>query len=528
MRTASLSPLASDAPHVLLAMNVYWEQFVNMYAVLAASLRARGVRVSVLVNDGVLPACEKCLLVNEASGISLHQHDYKEVKKIFAPLGIELIRFSDYVTSAEQQTCTQQAQTVDLANISSYRLRDIAIGEHALAGALRYFAKGTLENEPNAELVLRQYLAAALMTEHVMQKLLSKQKFDAVCCHHGIYIPQGIVGEVARQRQVRVVNWNVAYRERCFIFSHGDTYHHTLLSEPPSVWENIPWTAELDKTITDYLVSRHSGSKDWISFNRAPQENRQAIIQQLGIDPQKPVIALLTNVIWDAQLHYPTNIFPNMIEWVKATITYFATRPDLQLVIRIHPAELKGTIPSRQLMLTEIQQAFSQLPPNVFIIPPDSAISTYVIGELCNAAIIYGTKTGVELVSSGIPTIVAGEAWIKHKGLTIDPASLADYTAALDQLPLPGRLDSAAIERAKLYAYHFFYRRMIPVNCIQPGKSIYFTLQLNNLADILPGADAGLDIICDGIVTGAPFVYPDEQAGSKIPTTPTGAWLDMR
>lgn len=511
MRFAQLPPLANDAPHVLLAMNMYWEQFVNMYALLAASLRARGVRVSVLVNDGVLPACEKCLLVNNQPGISLHETDYRAVKKIFAPLDVQLLKFSQFINTDELPTITTDNEK-----------------EHALAGALRYFAKGTLTNESSANEVLGKYQQAAAITKQVMEKVLEQDHYDVVCCHHGIYIPQGIVGEVARQHNVRVVNWNVAYREKCFIFSHGDTYHHTLLSEPTSAWENIPWTPALDKTITDYLVSRHSGSKDWISFNRAPEENTKKIIQQLGIDPQKPVIALLTNVIWDAQLHYPTNIFPNMIEWVKATIAYFATRPDLQLVIRIHPAELKGTIPSRQLMLAEIQLAFPQLPSNVFVIPPDSSISTYVIGELCNVAIIYGTKTGVELVSSGIPTIVAGEAWIKHKGLTIDPASMAEYTAALDRLPVAARLDAAIIQRAKLYAYHFFFRRMIPVSCIQPGKSIYFTVQLNNLADILPGADLGLDIICDGITTGAPFVYPDERAGDAIPTTPTGAWLDMR
>lgn len=508
MRSAQLPPFAANAPHVLLAMNVYWEQFVNMYALLAVSLRMRGVRVSVLVNDGVLPACEKCLLVNEQPGISTHAEDIKAVEKIFAPLDVQLLKFSQFVDSNSIPTLSTD-------------------NEHALAGALRYFAKGTLTDEPAADEVVKKYQQAAAITQQVMEKVFDQNQYDVVCCHHGIYIPQGIVGKVARQRQVRVVNWNVAYRERCFIFSHGDTYHHTLLSEPTSTWESITWNPQLDNKITDYLVSRHSGSKDWISFNRAPQENRQAIITQLGIDPAKPIIALLTNVIWDAQLHYPTNIFPNMIEWVKTTITYFAKRSDLQLVIRIHPAEQKGTIPSRQPMLAEIQQAFPSLPKNVMIIPPESPISTYVVANLCNAAIIYGTKTGVELVCDGIPTIVAGEAWIKHKGLTIDPASLADYTAVLDRLPLPGRLDSAAIERSKRYAYHFFFRRMIPVRCVQPGKSIYFGLQLQSWKDILPGVDPGLDIICDGILSGSPFVYPDELIESQA-ITETKQWLDMR
>ena len=54
----------------------------------------------------------------------------------------------------------------------------------------------------------------------------------SVTFNHGIYVPQGIVGAVVRRHGVRVVNWIVAYRKNSFIFSHGDTYHHTLMNEP--------------------------------------------------------------------------------------------------------------------------------------------------------------------------------------------------------------------------------------------------------------------------------------------------------
>ena len=49
-----------------------------------------------------------------------------------------------------------------------------------------------------------------------------------------------------------------------------------------------------------------------------------------------------------------------------------------------------------------------QLPPNVFIIPPTANANSYAIARASNAAIIYGTKMGVELAYMGVPTIVAG------------------------------------------------------------------------------------------------------------------------
>ena len=77
---------------------------------------------------------------------------------------------------------------------------------------------------------------------------------------------------------------------------------------------------------------------------------------------------MLTNVMWDAQLHYRANAFPNMLEWVIQTIRYFIGRPELQLLIRVHPAEIRGNLPSRQPLVAEIQREFPRLPRNVIVI----------------------------------------------------------------------------------------------------------------------------------------------------------------
>src|SRR4029079_6705923 len=105
-------------------------------------------------------------------------------------------------------------------------------------------------------------------------------------------------------------------------------------------------------------------------------------------------------------------------------------------VVRAPPAAVPGTVRSRHPMAEEIAKRFPALPKNVFVIPPESDVSTYALMELCDSAIIYGTKMGVELTSVGIPTIVAGEAWIKNKGLTLDAATRGEYFSILDTLPL--------------------------------------------------------------------------------------------
>ena len=125
------------------------------------------------------------------------------------------------------------------------------------------------------------------------------------------------------------------------------------------------------------------------------------------------------------------------------TCRYFATRPDLQLLVRVHPAEISGFPPSRQPILSELRRVLPSLAPNIIIVPPESGISTYAVMSLCSSAIIYGTKMGVELTSVGIPVIVAGEAWIRNKGLTEDASSPEEYFSILDRLPLPATVGPA-------------------------------------------------------------------------------------
>ena len=211
-------------------------------------------------------------------------------------------------------------------------------------------------------------------------------------------------------------------------------------------------------------------------------------------------------------MFYPSNAFPSMLDWLIETIRYFGKRPDLQLVIRVHPAEVKNPVKSRETVVGELARLLPELPPNVFVIPPTASANSYAIARACNAAIIYGTKMGVELAYMGVPTIVAGESWARNKGITLDAESREDYFALLDRLPFEGCLDAATKLRAARYAFHFFFRRTIPLEFLTVRKDAWppFKLEIETLDRLRRGRSLGLDVICDGILKDSPFVYPAE------------------
>lgn len=514
---------AKSGPNVLIPTNVSALSHASMLeGLLGIALTLRGANVHYLVCDEVMPACQFAGKYNVDSPSIFENYQLPETicnaceisrKHFYDPLGLKVHRYSSLLTLSELRHAKEIAESVPLEEISSFTHAGMVIGDHAKAGALRYFARGDLEGVEGGEVVLRRYLEASMQTLHAVNRLTKGIEFESSVFHHGIYVPQGIVGEVLRKRDIPVVNWNPSYRRSTFIFSHGDSYHHTMMTEPTDVWTDMKWNGDNEKEILDYLKSRWFGSRDWIWFHEQPDEDVEKFAMEAGLDMDKPIIGMLTNVIWDAQLHFPTNAFPTMLEWVLETIRYFKSRPDIQLLLRVHPAEIRGTVPSSQPIMDEIAAEFPELPSNVFIITPESATSTYAAMEMCDSVLIFGTKTGVELAAQSIPVVVGGEAWIRNKGLTQDASSKDEYFQHLDNLPFGERMDEESTLKARKYAYHFFFRRMIPVPYLQPKEGKIYKLGLKSLGELEAGVSAGLDVICDGILKRTPFIYKAEEIG---------------
>lgn len=512
-------PNSNPTNNVLMATSLGdYEMGSLLESSLSAALRLRNSTVDVLLCDSALSGCQMSKIESISPEIMAKEGPISRCdscinygKNIFEGAVDNNLYYSEFITSDEYKLAQELSKKIPYEDIKSYKYDDLSIGEHAYAGALRYYARGDLNKEIYGEHILRRYLESALLTAFCLNRILEKNTYDVVCFHHGIYVPQGIITQVCQKKNIRSVTWNPAYKSNTFIFSHYDSYHHTMISEDIDRWKNIKFDSSKEKNIKEYLKSRRQGTNDWIWFHDTPEENAEKIKDELGCSFNKPAIGLFTNVMWDAQLHYESNAFDNMLDWVFSSIDYFSKRPDLELFIRIHPAELRGAIPSRQPLLSEIENKYQTLPNNVFIIPPESQISTYALMDMCNAVAIYNTKTGIEVASEGIPTIVAGEAWIRGKGFAIDVNSKKEYFKILSELPLKSKMPKDKQIQALKYAYHFFMRRMIPIPFIKfDSKTGLYSSSLKSAEKLKPGNFHGLDVICDGIIKGTPFEFDEE------------------
>jgi len=518
-----------DGTRVLCASSVGGAYLVRTVdSVVALALWLRGAEPTMLLCDGMLPACEACVydafpdpaeFARNGPQRRLCSPCFSAGADFYAPLPVPVHRYSQYVDAGEMAAAQAFASTLSVAECFSFEQDGLRLGEQARAGTIRFFGKAQLHDEP-PDLVTaaaRRYAAGAIVAAAVARRVLAKLQPDCLVAHHGVYVPQGVLGEVARQAGVRVVNWGVSYRNTTIIASHEDTYHRTLIDEPTDLWD-FPLTAEQVREISSYLETRRRGRGDWtwVTPEAALRPEFQAdeeLVEGLGLDPARPIFGLLTNVLWDAQLYYEGHAFADMLEWLFATLDYFLDNPELQLIVRIHPHEIKSG--NRQPVAAEIERRYGRLPPSIAVVPYDHSYNTYALMGLCRAVLIYGTKTGVELVPYGTPVIVSGDAWIRGKGLTMDISCLTQYEDTLERLTTIEPLDDEHRARGLRYAYHYFLRRMIPLAALDPDAPLP-ALRIESAEELLPGRDPGLDVMCEGILRGAPFVF--DRAPAAAPT----------
>jgi hypothetical protein len=489
-------------------------------SVLATAVRLRGVEPVSLMCGGLLPACIYDPLGNHrlpapdqyaVTGLTGRycKDCVRGVRSYYRHLPVTLADAKRWAGPEDLRDAIFAVNSTAPSAYPDFTYRDVAVGRHALASMYRTLGRGTLEDDHPTRWLFRRFLVSGALLVSMAEKCLAELKPRRVVCTHGIYIDHGTFTETARKMGVPVAVFALPYRRETLLATHGDTYHRALVTEPVGLWENLELGQEKRRVLWDYVESKRRGTQDRVTYHPNPIEERDAVARELGLDPARPVAGLFTNVMWDAQIYHAYNAFPFLLEWIRETIQYFAGRPDIQLVVRIHPAEVKAVKQTSQPVAGEIRKWFPSLPENVRVVPPESDLSSYTLAEMCRAALVYGTKMGLEIALRGVPVVIAGESIIRGKGFTLDASSKEEYYALLDRINTLPRNAPEIQARVEKYAWHFYFRRTIPFPFVSGFKQrdpLSLALNVTTVDELLPGRHRGLDRILDGILRGEEFV----------------------
>lgn len=287
---------------------------------------------------------------------------------------------------------------------------------------------------------------------------------DVVIVPNGTIQEFGIIYNVARYLGIPAVTYEFGdQRERIWLAQNAQI----MRQETDSLWEarrEQPLSPAEFERLRSLFAARQKATL-WENFGRlwqdVPSQGGEKVRAALNLD-DRPVVLLATNVLGDS-LTLGREVFSEgMAEWITRTVRHIASRPEVQLVIRVHPGETLTHGPS---MVDVVNNALPNLPGHIRLIGPQEKINTYDIVDIADAGLVYTTTVGMEMAMNSLPVIVAGQTHYRGRGFTLDPSTWDDYFEHLEAIladPKSMRLPRPQAELAWRYAYRFFFEFPLP------------------------------------------------------------------
>jgi hypothetical protein len=242
----------------------------------------------------------------------------------------------------------------------------------------------------------------------------------------------------------------------------------------------------------------------------APHYDEEADLSKIRLE--KPTALLAANVIWDLAALNKQVVFSDMIEWIAATIAWFAGHPQYQLIVKPHPAEQNPAIPeTEERVTTALQKRGGVIPDNVAMLTPKSAITVYQLFSLATVGLLHTSTVGLEMAARAIPVITTARSPYRGFGFTLDPAARDEYFTtlelALNGQNLPDREKQIDLAYKFILFQHFHYYTKIDIMDFKWRETP--RLKVQSLDDIRPGRNRHLDYIVDSVTAGLPIVSED-------------------
>ncbi len=485
-----------------------WTTHVAYESVIGWALRLRGARCTFWHCSGGVPICDFTSFRGRPAMPCPSCMPYAQ--DTFRLFQHSLTTLEEYVSDTRIRQLTANVPSGSFEELLAFEHHGLPVGRMAQISTRWFLNRGTISNDPAVLSTYARFVALGAAMVEASERLLDDVRPDVVMLLNGLFLVEQVVSEVARRRGIRTVTYERGFIHETLRFAHSQPAARYEIDDLWLATKDRGLTAEQARQLDTYLLDRRVSKRSLVDYWPSVVTDRARMAAELGLDPSRLVVTLFTNILWDSAVQERDVAFNGMFDWLHRTVELLGGNEDVQLVIRIHPAEVRlhgqETV---ERVAERLAETFGTLPPSVTLVPPESPLSSYTLLEDSDAVLVYTSTIGLEGALLGKPVLVAGETHYRGKGFTLDVESpeqyatwLRDPRSVLDQAPI------SQVELARRYAYSFFFRSMLPFRFVLEPERARPTYAFTGLRQLMPGSDKALDLICDGILDGTPFFLP--------------------
>ena len=479
--------------------------------ILGYALKLRGYSVNALMCGQSLTKCEN---VNQKNNFALSCALCKlEQKKFSEAFDINNIEYLDLVSKDEYNNILSLSKNTNLEDIFNYRYKNVPIGKYVEGGVSRYLLISNIDLIVN-ENIIREYFLTALLTAEATIQSLEKYKPKFVIASHGIYSTWGTAVETCITYGYNVIVWGRGYIGKGnIVASHNSSYLFETINESTDYWINDCVSDKIKQGIDAYFINKRNPNSgvDYVSYYADIKQDKISVLQKLNLNQDRKRIGIYPNIPWDGKMFSATEDFPDLNVFVKYIIEWANLNPDVDMIIRSHPAEAfrKGN-ESIEKFIDIINMECHELPSNVIYIEPTSSISSYELSEVCDAALMYASTLALEFSYARHPVIQVGLSNVSNKGIVFDAFTKEAMFSYLN-MAVEGKLkvDEEMYLRVLKYSNYWINKRHIPEVLMNLKNLAFDGYMFNNSLMLDKDNFEVLDWFIDRCEDGKPFIWEE-------------------
>lgn len=314
------------------------------------------------------------------------------------------------------------------------------------------------------------YLANALRTLQSFARYLKDNRPGAILTFSPQYSNINSCMQYAINQGVRVffIESGTNLAHRLGTMRVWDWKVHKLVNPALTYWDKSelnPVTPTSAAKVTGHFQQLLSGHH--FAVFSAPYVGSSCVRQRWHVKPEQKILLMTLSSYDEAYAAllidgFPykkvfSDVFRTQAEWVKATLGWVATRPDLFLVIRVHPRDFpnkRETFRSEQSFMLE--DLLEHVPANAHVNWPAEGVSLYELLEDTDAILTGWSVTAMEALVLGIPVVTYDANLPSYpRDIQYTGRSEAEYYANIHRAITDGWRLENAINGFRWLAYNF-------------------------------------------------------------------------
>lgn len=375
----------------------------RLFAAHCVAMNAAGVRIDAADADKQ-KVCDRC---------DAHK---RLIRNKFGFQGYDL---ADKVTPEDRRTARQLAVEVSRDGFLDFEMGGIAIGRIALYEFLLNRKKSSLDFDDLEWSHFRQYLENSLLCFFGARRVLDAERPQRLVVYNSLYSVNRVMCELAEARGIPTyflhAGHNLSNRLQTLLVGrrNGFEYYRYMIAAWPE-FKDRPCDAALMHRIGDHFMVLFRGQSVF-GYSAASEALTQSIRQRFSVAAgQRIVVATMSSYDerFAAEAVGVITVthdlpFPRQVDWINALKDYVVGRPDLFLIVRVHPREFPNR---REQVKSEharfLEAALTDLPENVAVNWPTDNISLYDLVNETSVFLNAWSAVGKEMSLLGVPVVI--------------------------------------------------------------------------------------------------------------------------